>query len=149
MNELINRFRLLFDQLSTEEAEVQKVKQSTEYQELESQIQNLLEKKSEMLPKGIAYEQYADCKTQIMREMKGTNTYEVEGIVCSFTEKKEVDQNMVLEAIGGDFGIFQELASISQVKLKDFAKTQPGMKKPLMNCIRIVSKELKDIRLEK
>jgi len=53
----------------------------------------------------------------------------------------------VLEVIGGDFGIFQELATISQVKLKDFAKTQVGLQKPLMNCIEIVSKQIKDIEL--
>jgi len=147
MLEKINRLRELSDQMFTEGSAIEKVRNSKEYQELANEIQDLLDKQHAMLPDKVASLEYAELKLEMIKEMKVSNKYDYEGIIAKFTEKKEVNQNKVLEVIGGDFGIFQELATISQVKLKDFAKTQVGLQKPLMNCIEIVSKQIKDIEL--
>jgi len=147
MQSKINRLRQLSDQMFSEQSAVSKVKNSPEYEQIGNQIQTLLDKQSALLPEESSSSEYASLKMEIVNQMKAESNYDLEGVIPKFTEKKEVNQNKVMEVIGGDFGLYQELSTITQKTLKDFATTQAGLKKPLMNCIEVVSRELKDISL--
>lgn len=149
MSDIINRFRQVSDSLFSERMAKEKVMATSEYSELTDQMAVLAEQRDALLPDCPSEVLFNSLKGEILTDVKAGTITEADGITIKFREKKEVNQNKVMEAIGGDFGIFQELASITQAKLKDFAKTQGGLKKSLMACVEVVSREPVDITLIK
>ncbi len=143
----VSQLRQLKNEAFIENLEIGKIKSSDEYVALSEQIKELADKQSIMIPEASKAFEYEALKREIMDEMNSTRDYSVEGLVAKFTEKKEVNQSKLIEVLDGDFGLFQELASVTQKNIKDFAKTQPGLKKPLLNCIEVVSRTLKDVEI--
>ena len=147
MKNKINHLRELANKVFSEQTELMRIRQSLDYSNIEGEIRILRDKQESMLPEQTASAEYSELKREIMNQMNLDRDYVVDGVTPKFTEKKAVNQNKVMDVIGGDFGLYQELSTITQKTLKDFAKTQSGMKKPLMNCIEVVSRELSDITI--
>jgi len=127
---------------------VNDVRASEEYEQIGVEMERLAQQRLEMLPEQTKQVEYNDLKDLILEEMRKTGQYDYTGITAKFKTKKKVNASKVMEAIGGDFGIYQDLSEITQKTLKDFAATQPGMKKALMSCVEEISRELTDFTLD-
>ncbi len=64
---------------------------------------------------------------------------EIDGVIVKYTYKSEVNKSKLIEVLDNDLDTFMILASVTQKAVKDYAKDQPGMKKPLMGCVEVVS----------
>lgn len=83
---------------------------------------------------------------QIM-EAEGVEGYVEDWISISgkWSEKKKVDGNRLLSVLGGDMDEFMQIAKPSQKAVKDYALERPDMKKALLSCITLDSRELVDV----
>lgn len=87
-----------------------------------------------------------DAKTMLMQimEAEGVEGYVEDWISVSgkFSEKKTVDGNKLLTVLGGDIDEFTRLVKPSQKAVKDYAQERPDMKRALLSCITLESREL-------
>lgn len=130
-----------------EEIAANRVRNSKEYEGFQTQIQDLCAQRDAMLPKQDSQLEYEDLKKKIVDHMKKNGVGEVEGVNIKYRETKAVNNSRFMEVIGGDFDIFESLATITQKSLTEFAKTEPGLKKPLMDCVEVLSRDVSDIEL--
>lgn len=123
-----------------EQATANAVKLSPEFIAIEKEINGLMEKKAGMIPDVPSSLMVSELSAEIDEEIRETGIGEVAGLKLKYKVKKAVNTQRVMEAIGGDFGLYQELSDISQVKIKSFAKTlDKPQAKELMNCIEVRS----------
>lgn len=59
-----------------------------------------------------------------------------------FSEKKTVDGRKLLTVLDGDIDEFTRLVKPSQKAIKDYAMERPDMKRALLSCITLESREL-------
>ena len=147
MQDKVKRLRQLKNEADSENLTINRIKSSDEYVALGAQIKELADQQSAMIPREEKAFEYSELKKEILDYMIKNREYDIEGLMAKFTEKKEVNQSKLIEVLGGDFGLFQELANVTQKNIKDFAKTQTGLKKPLLGCIEVVSRTLKDVEI--
>lgn len=85
---------------------------------------------------------------QIM-EAEGVEGYVEDGITVSgkWSEKKTVDGSKLLTVLGGDIDEFTRLVKPSQKAVKDYAQERPDMKKALLSCITLESRELVGVEI--
>lgn len=85
---------------------------------------------------------------QIM-EAEGVEGYVEDWISVSgkFSEKKTVDGNKLLTVLGGDIDEFTRLVKPSQKAVKDYAQERPDMKRALLSCITLESRELVGVEI--
>ena len=87
-----------------------------------------------------------ELKSMLMEVMQaeGVEGYVEDWISVSgkFSEKKTVDGNKLLTVLGGDIDEFTRLVKPSQKAVKDYAQERPDMKRALLSCITLESREL-------
>lgn len=120
-------------------------KLSKEVDELNLRIKELQDKQRAMLPESDVEIRLSEARKELINGLIRGETYE--GVQPKYKEKKEVNQTMLLEALGGDFGIYQELSSVTQKALKDFTKKEKRLSKVLNNCIQVTSRTIVDYEL--
>jgi len=122
------------------------IKYSPEYLEITDQIELLQESQKAMLSAVPDTSIERDNLTQeviAMMVMEGLESYE--DITAKYREKKDVNTVRVLHVLDGDIDNFAVLAKITQVDLREMAKTMPSKKAALMDCIEVVSRDIVDL----
>ena len=140
LSEKVSELVKLKVKAAEEQSAAEAVKNSPEFLAIEEEIKALMEKKTSMIPTSPTSLKVSELTAEIDNEIKETGVGEVAGLKLKYKVKKAVNTQRVMEAIGGDFGVYQELSDISQVKIKEFAKTLDApQKKELMSCIEVQS----------
>lgn len=148
LNELCTSLAELKKKLDLEAAERAKVVSSEEYAAIGKEIDALMQKQNALLaPLPDSRLQYEELRKQVIDAMNREGVWAVGQVAAKFREKSEVNTSKVLQVIGGDMDIYISLSNITQVRLKDFAKTSPELKKPLLDCIETVSREIVDLEV--
>lgn len=119
--------------------------ESTEYQSLLVQKEQILgkiktfeEKRKQVL------ENIDDSKRYLLVQANQENLEEIGEYKVKWKEKKVVDSAAVYNVVG-DIDAFISVSSISQKDLKTYAKERKDIKKPILNCIKVISREAVDI----
>ncbi len=121
--------------------------------ELQKEVSALYERGREMLaavpdtrPK------LEELKRMLIEVMKieGMEGYNYDWITVSgkFSESRKVDGKRLLEVLGGDIDEFVSLVKPTQKAIKDYAAEHDGMKKELLNCIRLEGRELVSVDIQ-
>lgn len=122
--------------------------QSEEYRNLQLSIENAQALQKSMLSNvPDSSVEYATLKRQVIAEFQSKGIEKHGNVVAQFKERKEVNTRRVLDVLAGDVGLFMELATVQQTKLKDFAKSNPNIKKELTECIEVVAREITDLSI--
>lgn len=115
--------------------------------ELSAELNAIRERQAEMVavvpnsrPK---LEELKSMLMQIM-QAEGVEGYVEDWISVSgkFSERKTVDGNKLLTVLGGDIEEFTRLAKPSQKAVKDYAEEHHDIKRALLSCITLESREL-------
>ncbi len=147
--EPISLFRELQKKVEQERVRTTQVKCSDEWYAFDKQIQ-ALQASQQLLLDGIpdSTAELMEAKKVVMEQMKQQGVFNIENVYAKIKEKNEVNKTKVLNVLGGDIGILMELATFTQVALKDFGKANPAMKHALLNCIETVSQEITDVEIQ-
>ena len=78
-------------------------------------------------------------QNDLLEWAKENEQFETDDFSVKFREKKEVNKEKLF-GILEDTDLFVSLATISQKVLKDYAKENKDLKKPLENCIEVTEK---------
>lgn len=146
LHDTINRCKELQQKLRQEEQAKAAVRYSPEYQTTEQQIAALKEQQDAMLA-GLDDSSVAlqEAKQEAMEMMRRDKLDKYEDVVAKFKENKEVNASRVLHVLDGDIDNYVAISSITQVALKDLAKSMPDKKNDLMACIEVTSREIVDL----
>jgi len=145
--QLIEQLTALKRKIDQEDMERGKIKYGDEYAALEKEIEALTAKREAMLLSvPDSSEEYAAVKRQVLDYMKANNLSHVENVSAVTRERKEVNKSRVLNILGGDIDNYIALSTVTQVGLKDFAKSSP-YKKDLMDCIEVVGTDIVDLEV--
>ena len=149
MHKLINKLKLLEEKVFSENKQRDEIKNSEAYFEIGNQIDELM-RQQEMLLSMVEdnTSTLEAVKKQIVEEMREKNLESFEDCIGKFKTKKSVNTEKLLRTIGGDIDTFVVLSDISQKKLKEFAKDNRDIKKALLGCIEVDSKELIDVTIK-
>lgn len=122
-------------------------KQQPRYIELQDMINQASAEQAAMLA-GLpdSEPELEKAKESMMMEMKARGLTTYLSIYAMMGKKKTVNASRLLNVLGGDIGIFMEMAKVTQKQLKDFAEIQPHIEKELMSCIDIEG-VMKDIEI--
>ncbi len=92
-----------------------------------------------------------DAKAKLIEimQLEGVEGYNQNGIIVSgkFSEKKGVNGRLLLETLGGDIDEFVKLSKPTQASIKEYAQEHQEIKKELLGCIKIVSRDLVDVEI--
>lgn len=141
-------FSTLRKQVEQEDIERSKIIYSDAYVELNKKIDALKAQQEEMLsaiPNSAVEMETA--KKDLIAAMKVEGLSHFKNAVARYKERKEVNRSKVMEVIGGDWDTYMSISNITQVSLKDFAKSNPLIKNELMDCVESVGKEFVDLEL--
>lgn len=152
MEKLIKQYRQYLDSVIERENAMQKIinedgsfgKLLLEEMELKGKLSNIEEQQEEYLEKKLpkklmTNEEAEKLKQQILQEMKKKGEIYHGGLKAKVTEKKVVNQDKVLEAVGGDIEKFLSLSSITQKAIKDLGEFD------LDSVLEIIEIEYKDL----
>lgn len=143
LDDITGRAIALKAKVQQEDEDRAKIKYTPEYQELDRQVQELSAKRDGLLatvPDSRAEHDAAIAElTAAFTEAK---VNEHMGVKATFREKSEVNAARLLTVLDGDIDNFMVVASVTQIKLKDLAKTFPAKKKELMDCVEVVEKKI-------
>ena len=149
LNELCTSLAALKTRLEAETAERAKVMSSDEYTAIGEQIVELMRKQDALLaPLPDSRLEYDELRKQVIEEMNKEGIFAVGNVAAKWKEKSEVNKERVMTTIGGDIDQYFTLSHVTQVKLKEFAKENPELKKELLNCIEVVSREVIDLEVQ-
>lgn len=149
LNELCNQLAELKKTLDLEAAERAKVIASPEYQSLAQRIEACMLQQNSMLSGAPDSRlEYEALRKRVIEEMNKEGIFAVGNVAAKWKEKSEVNKERVMTTIGGDIDQYFTLSHVTQVKLKEFAKENPEMKKELLNCIEVVSREVVDLEIQ-
>jgi hypothetical protein len=119
------------------------IETSPECLAIDHQINDLLERKQAMLAtvpnSSSALE---EAKRGLMDAMLSQGIDAYGNAKVSYREKNRVNVGRVLEVVGGDIGTFLEMTKVTQKTLADYAKLMPDLKKDLMACVELESREV-------
>lgn len=137
---LVAELRALQSEAAIEAISVEKVRQGDEYRGIEKEISELMSLKESLLPDTPVSRLAAQKLEELNDAIRTAGVRSVPGLKIKYKVSNFVNQNRVLTALGGDFGIYQELSTITQKALKDFAATQDATtRKSLLDCIEVES----------
>lgn len=105
--------------------------------ELEAMTEGLTEQRTQ-------FESLKDALKKLLKQLKIT---QVEGCIIKTRQRKEVNKERLFRVMEGDIDNFLVLASITQVALKEFAKSSPALEKELMDCIEPAGEEVSEIEI--
>lgn len=85
-----------------------------------------------------------------LMKLEGVEGYAEDWIsaVGKFSEKKTVDGMKLMQVLGGDVEEFVRLAKPTQAAIKAYAQEHEDIKKHLLSCIRLESRELVDVDIQ-
>lgn len=85
-----------------------------------------------------------------LMKIEGVEGYAEDWIsaVGKFSEKKGVDGRRLMQVLGGDIDEFLRLAQPTQKAIKMYADEHIELRKPLMACIKLESRELVDVEIQ-
>lgn len=85
-----------------------------------------------------------------LMQLEGVEGYNEDWITATgrWSEKKSVNGRRLLEALGGDIDEFTKLAKPTQKAVKDLATERPELKKMLLGCIVLDSRDLVDVDIQ-
>ena len=93
-----------------------------------------------------------EAKRQLIELMilEGVEGYAEDWISATgkFSEKKTVDGMKLMQVLGGDVEEFVRLAKPTQAAIKAYAQEHEDIKKHLLGCIRLESRELVDVDIQ-
>ncbi len=149
LKELCTTLSELKRTVDLEDAARAHAKYEPDYLALAEQIDALMKQQDAMLA-GLpdSRSAYDSLRKEVIERMNTEKVYALENVSAKWKERNEVNTSKVLQVIGGDMDIYISLSSITQLKLKDFAKVTPELKKPLLECIETVSREIVDLSIE-
>ena len=121
---------------------------SEHYKDLQSKLDDIKAEMDEMTT-GLESEKetYNALKNSLKKVLKRLNITQLEGCRLELQQRKEVNKERLLRTLGGDMDNFLILTTVTQVALKEFAKTQPENEKDLLDCIESAGEEVVDIEL--
>lgn len=81
--------------------------------------------------------------------LEGVEGYTEDWISVSgkFSEKKSVNGRRLLEVLQGDIDEFLRVVAPTQKAVKEYAAEHEGLKRELLKCIRLESRELVDVEI--
>jgi len=150
IKELTDQLKKLSRDLESEAQQRNSIENSTEYLEIQKQIEQLQESQKQLTAHVCdSGELYNDIQAELIEEFKKQNIDSYGGVVAKYRKSNTVNVNRVLEALDGDLDNFILNAKITQVQLKEFAQSNPVYKKRLYDCIeegeaKIVGFEIED-----
>ena len=89
-------------------------------------------------------DEISDSKRYLLAEANEKKLDEIGDYKVKWKEKKEVDTAKLFSVVG-DVDAFVSIASVTQKDLKSYAKERSDLKKPLMGCISVTSREAVDL----
>lgn len=140
MNKLLSAIEKYEEEVIKWEMEVEKIKASDDYKVLEKQLEDMTPEKPDSTEADKA-------RDKIMDKISAGDI--PEGVSPKYKESKAVNSSKFLEVIGGDIDVFTSLATITQKSLKDFAKTQPDLKKVIEGCIETTGRVVSGFKIIK
>lgn len=149
LNELCNQLAELKKTLDLEAAERAKVLSSDEHAAIGKEIDALMQKQNALLaPLPDSRLEYEELRKQVIDAMNREGVWAVGQVSAKWKERNEVNKERVMSVIGGDIDLYFTLSNVTQVKLKEYAKENPDLKKPLLACVETVSREIVDLVIE-
>lgn len=140
-----DRFVQLTQKSESESQDRATIKLQSGYYELENLIQDAKEKQEAMLA-GVpdSTGDLEAIKIELMDIMKTEGLTKFRSIYAKMGKKSTVNGARLLNTLGGDIGLFMEIATITQKALKDFSDSNYPIKNELLACIdsEIVMKDL-------
>lgn len=125
-----------------------KIMCSDEYSKLSGQIAALTEQRDSLLAQvPDSTPALAEAKKLMIAAMQAEGRMMFENVKGKFREKKEVNPNRVLTVLDGDMDLYFTISNVTQVALKEIAKTMPEKKDALMDCIEVVSRDMVDVEV--
>lgn len=123
------------------------VTKSPQYLKLDEQIQEMIRQRDAMLD-GITDSTTAlqQAKAEMMLAMREQGLTAYENVTAKFKEKREVNRRRLMEVIDGDMDLYFTLSNVTQVAVKDFARSS-DKKKDLLDCIEVVGREIVDVEV--
>jgi len=138
---LLEQYRQLLSLKDDSDANKQSIMISDEYLAKKALIEDLEQELKQMTVGCVNYDEVIQEKAQeIITEMEsqgvtGTNLVEIK-----YKEHKRVNP-LALKHVLDDEDAFMTLIDIKQSVVKDFAKDNEALKKPLYSCIEVVKRE--------
>lgn len=131
----IEFLRTLENRIMEEQSKRFQLEQSLEYRAIEEKKQALSEQMMKLnddmieLKAGIydSRPEYDEMKLQIISFMKESGETAHQGLKVKWKETKVVNSGRLLDELGGDIGTFMEIASVPQVSIKNFCKSNPNI----------------------
>lgn len=131
------------------------IKQSDEYHSLDVEIRDLQEKVMEIQEKqknllsGVpdSTDKYQEAKEVAISILKASGEDSIGNLKAKYRVKKQVNTEKLMTGIGGDWDLFQTLAEIKQVRLKEFIKENPDFKGLDKKCVEEIGRELVDVEI--
>jgi len=121
---------------------------SEEYQALERVITSAKKEQIQMMKElPDSSSDYENAKQNMLEWFRESGQSKYANLEAKYKFKYKVHNMEVLDVLGGDMGMFQELIEISQKSLKEFAKDNPDLKRPLLNCVKEQSRQLSDLKI--
>lgn len=149
MKHLLNKAMALESEILDENIRRKEIKESKEYLHIADLMGKLTIKQTELL--SVVPDSTPDLnliKQDIMEHFKKKRIEQYDNCFGKFKEKKSVNSAKVLEVMGGDIDIFATISNISQKDLKAYAKDNKDIKKAIMGCVQVDSRELVDITIK-
>lgn len=148
MQALYDKVVALREVVMLEGVEREKIKLSDLYRQTEEQIATLQRQLTEMtavVPDSSL--ELEDAKAALQEAMLESNLDAYGDAKISYREKNRVNVPRVLEVIGGDIGTFLEMTRVTQKTLSEYAKLMPDLKKDLMACVELESRDVVGITI--
>lgn len=165
--DVLHRIKDLKTAIAAEEMQRHDVRQSPEYRaaeadletndatirELAAEGQALRERMQEMteaVPNSTPALDEAKRALIELMQLEGVEGYNEDWITATgkWSEKKSVDGRRLLEVLGGDIDEFTKLAKPTQKSVTELAKERPELKKALLGCIKLDSRDLVDVEIQ-
>lgn len=165
--EILTRIKELAENIVHEDAQCAEIRRSPEYQAAEADLQEnenavreLVQEGSELrtrmneMTAAVPDSRVAltEAKQELIRlmQLEGVEGYTEDWIIATgkWSEKKSVDGRRLLEVLDGDIDEFTKLAKPTQKSVTELAKERPELKKALLGCIKLESRDLVDVEIQ-
>jgi DNA repair exonuclease SbcCD ATPase subunit len=119
-----------------------KILNSDEYAKLKEQFEEIKKKIEEFSePVGMKKVECMNLEKQMMDWAVANKQTETDKYIVKFRETKKVNKERLFGVLDGDIDAFILIASITQKDLTEYAKENNDLKKPLEDCVEVVSRD--------
>ena len=146
LDKILADYRSTFASFQQEERQREELRNSKEYQRLQSMIENYQKVQEGMLA------EVPDCREEMEMDkqalivyMQGNNLKRAGEFKAKTRVKRTVDVPRVLNILGGDLGLLMEYASMTQSNLEEMCDAMPELKNDLKVCVREDGMSIVDI----